>query len=148
MRASTLVILTTFTGCYSHTVVFLECPCISPKLGSESQSAQINGVVTACRGEALSLTCTHNNTVTGNTRWVVGQPVDCAETISSTVSPGQSCAPTVTFKDVSMLNEGIVSSTATLSTANTSVNGTVIECRDGAGIIFNSVVNVSICILG
>lgn len=120
-------------------------------LGSASLSSspgQINGVVTACRSEPISLTCTHNNTITGNTRWVVGPPVDCAKTISSSVPPGQSCEPIISFQDVSVLSEGIVSSRATVNTANTSVNSTVLECRDGAGILFNTVGNVSICILG
>ena len=125
-----------------------DCACSLGTSSLSSSPAQINGVVTACRGEPIQLTCTHGNTVSGNTRWIVGPPVDCAETISSSVSPGQSCEPVVTFQDDSMLSEGVVSSIAMIATDNISINGTVLECRDGAGLIFNTVGNVSICTIG
>ena len=96
----------------------------------------------------MSLACTHSNTNSGNSRWIVGSPLNCAETVSSSVTPGQSCEPYVSFQDDSMLSEGVVSSIATVATDNTSVNGTVLECRDGAGLLYTSVGNVAICVVG
>ena len=47
-----------------------------------------------------------------------------------------------------MLAPGAVLSSTAVATANTSMTGTVVECRDSAGIVFTSIGNVTLRIIG
>lgn len=114
-----------------------------------SDPPQFDGVVTVCSGGSVSLTCSHNNTETGNTRWIIFSSgvTTCSTTISGS-SSSDACEPYFTFVDESELSEGVVSSIAQVASANTSMNDIVVECRDSAGIFFTSIGNISFCVIG
>ena len=48
----------------------------------ESVPPAEDGVLTVYAGQQISLTCSHNNTVTAATHWIVSPPVDCETGIS------------------------------------------------------------------
>ena len=110
-----------------------------------SQGTLLNGVLTVCPGELISLTCTHNMTngqpftrwiLTNTTQCIVGHegetPLDCSlfSFINVSNSSGQTLASTVLF------------------TATESLNGTVVECLAGGLISSPQVGNVTIHLKG
>lgn len=105
-----------------------------------------SGVLTACAGDHILLTCSHNNQDSGVTRWIFSQPVDCSETIfhddPSSIEP---CGP-FTYESVSLASNVMLFSIVTTN-VSTSMNGTVIECRDSAGQIYDSA-QLTLCITG
>ena len=115
----------------------------------ESIPAHVDGVLTTCAGHQILLTCSHNKLLSGITRWIFSQPVDCSETVDHN-PPIQSTDPcgSFTFQDVSELAPDTVLHSTTVATANTSMTGTVVECKDSAGILSESIGNITLCIVG
>ena len=114
----------------------------------EFRPANANGVLTACVGDPISLKCSHNNDVTGITRWIFSSPIDCSETIDH--NPPiitRPCGP-FSFQDVNEIQpNGLFNSTA-VAIASASMTGAIAECRDSSGDVYNQIGSVSICIIG
>ena len=109
-------------------------------------SPQDNGLLQVCDGETISLSCSHENTASGISRWVFSPPLDCSFIVDH-ASPDLSrgCGP---FQlETATMNNGTLMSTVA-ATADTTITGTVVECRDSGGISFNVIGNISICVLG
>ena len=111
--------------------------------------AGVNGVLSACVGNRISLTCTHDNDATGVTRWIFSPPIDCSETIDH--NPPiftRPCGPFV-FNNISRIGSNdLLSSTAITAEASASMSGSVAECRDSSGDVYNQIGIASICIIG
>lgn len=106
-----------------------------------------SGMLTACAGDQISIRCSHDNLATGATRWIFEPPIDCAEAIDH--NPPISthpCGP-FTFHGVTELPQVPLHSTAE-ATASASMSGAVIECRDSGGLRFNTIGNLTLCIIG
>ena len=114
----------------------------------ESTPAHIGGVLMACVSDQISLTCSHDNDDRGVTRWIFSPPVDCSETINhNDPISAQPCGP-FTFQDVTeKTQDTILFNSTAVATANASMNGAIVECRDGSGSAFNQIGNVSLCII-
>ena len=108
-----------------------------------------DGVLTVYAGQQISLTCSHNNTVTGTTRWIASPPVDCVTDIShSSSNPPPPCGPFM-FQGITPLISpfpSLLNSTA-VATSTTNMNGTNIECRGGNAISSFSVDNISLSVI-
>ena len=110
---------------------------------------QINGRITACVGDEISLTCSRNNSGAAITKWIFSPPVNCSSEVShnsQTASPFQ-CGPFI-FMNISALrvaNFIQVNSTA-VGTASSEINGSKIECRFGIRMPV-SVGNTSLCVI-
>ena len=114
----------------------------------ESTPAHTSGVLIACAGNQISLTCSHDNLDSGTTRWVFSQPVDCSETIDHNPPIFTDPCGSFTFQDVSELAPGTVLHSTTVATANTSMTGAVVECKDSAGILSKIIGNITLCVIG
>ena len=87
-----------------------------------------NGVLTVCPGDFISITCTHNNTLSGVTRWEVrGSSASCDKTIVHG-TPDTTCGPFV-ITMISGTSGPTFHSTAQI-TATEGLNGSVVECFD------------------
>ena len=105
-------------------------------------------MLAACAGDQISLTCSHDDLISGTTRWIISQPVNCSETIDHNPPISTNPCGPFTFRDVSMLTPDTVLSSTAVAAANTSITGTVVECRDSAGIFYDSIGNITLCIIG
>ena len=101
-----------------------------------------------CVGNEISISCGHNNVDTGVTRWVLSVPINCSEVIEHRfpTDPYQ-CGP-FSFQDVTLLVAGAVLSSTAVATANTSMTGTTVECRDSAGINPRTIGSTTLCVVG
>lgn len=115
----------------------------------ESNPAHVDGMLTACVGDQISLTCSHNNLYDGITVWTVSPPVSCMETIVHSSIRASQCGP-FTFQDTTELTGDTTAllSTTAIATANVSMNGAVVECRDSTGRLFNQIGNTTLRIVG
>ena len=129
------------------TVAVLVWQTVPKALAIESTPAHVGGVLTACAGDQISLTCSHDNLNSGVTSWLFYQPVDCTEVIDHAPPISTDPCGPFTFQDVSILAPDAVLSSTAVATANTSMTSTVVECRDSAGILYDQVGNISLCIL-
>ena len=114
-----------------------------------STPAHVGGVLKACVGDQVSLTCSHDD-IRGNgqTRWLFRSPVDCSFLIDHfQPNTAQPCGP-FTLRDVSETTGGMVSNSTVVVTANTTISGTVAECRDAPATSFNEIGRTSICVIG
>ena len=113
------------------------------------EPAGANRVLTACVGNRISLTCTHNNDANGVTRWVFSPPIDCSETIDHNPPVfTRPCGP-FTFSNITTIGSSdLFNSTAVATASRMSMNGTVAECRDSSGDVYNQIGSVTICIIG
>ena len=114
-----------------------------------STPAHVGGVLKACVGDQISLTCSHDD-IRGNgqTRWLFTPPVDCSFVIDhASSSNAQPCGP-FTLQDVSETTGGMVLNSTVVVTANTSISGAVAECRDALGNSFSEIGRTSICVIG
>lgn len=113
----------------------------------ESIPAHVDGVLTAYHGDQISLMCSHNRPATAVTKWLFTPPVDCTKAIDHhSPTTTSSCGPFM-FVRISELSCCHLNSTA-MATATSSMTGTTIECRDSAGISFNVVGQITLCIIG
>ena len=101
-----------------------------------------------CVGNEILIRCNHTNLNTGVTRWVLSTPVNCSEAIEhgEPTRPYQ-CGP-FSFQDVTLLAPGAVLSSTAVATANTSMTGTNVECRDSAGINPQTIGSTALCVVG
>ena len=110
-----------------------------------SQGTLLNGILTVCPGELISITCTHNMT-NGQpfTRWILPDTTQCIVGHEGETPLG--CSP------FSFINESNSSGQTLTSTvlfkATESLNGTVIECLAGGLISSPQVGNVTIHLKG
>ena len=114
-----------------------------------STPAHVGGVLKACVGDQISLTCSHDD-IRGNdqTRWLFSPPVDCDFLIDHfQPNNAQPCGP-FTLQDVSETTGGMVLNSTVVVSASTSISGTVAKCRDSAGDMFNQIGSTSICVIG
>ena len=116
----------------------------------ESTPTAMNGVLTACAGQQISLTCSHNNVVSGGTRWIASPPVNCMTDISHIGSNSPSpCGPFM-FQDITLLVQPsplCLNSTA-VAIATVNMTGTNMECRGGNVVNSFDVGNISLCVVG
>ena len=107
-----------------------------------------DGVLTVYTGQQISLTCSHNNTVTATTRWIASPPVDCVTDISHTSStPPPPCGPFM-FQAITPLESAFSSLNSTaVAIATDNMNGTNIECRGGNVVISFSVGNILLSVI-
>ena len=116
----------------------------------ESTPPTVNGVLTVCAGEQISLTCSHDNVGTAATRWIASPPVSCLTDISHIAanppSP-PSCGPFM-FQGITplVLVPSLLNSTA-VATATINMTGTNIECRGGNVVNSFSVGNISLSVV-
>ena len=72
----------------SHNVIIIVTVIITHWRGTSSVSTlestppTVNGVLNVCAGQQISLTCGHNNILTGNTHWTASPPVNCITDVS------------------------------------------------------------------
>ena len=122
---------------------------VHPLSSLVSSPSQVNGQLTACVGDQISLTCSHDNAISAGTRWIISLPVGC-ETVISHNPPitAPPCGPFV-FQNITLAEAGVtrLNSTA-VATANITMNGSEVECRAGNLIASTNVDNVSLCITG
>ena len=114
----------------------------------QSTSVASGGTLTACVGDTILLTCSHDNHATGVTRWIFSFPVNCSKTIDHNPPIfSESCGP-FTFQNVTEFgsNELLNSTAAALGSA--SISGTIVECRDSSGSVYNSIGSIFTCIIG
>ena len=109
----------------------------------------VNGMLTACVGDQISLICSHDNVISVSSYWIISPPVDCETVIShNPPTTAYPCGP-FTFQNITLAEAGVtqLSSTA-VANASTAMNGSVIECRAGNLVAFTTIDNVSLCIIG
>ena len=115
----------------------------------KSTPPSVNGVLTACAGQHISLTCSHNNLNAGNTIWRSGSPVDCLRTFShaSGSAPPSPCGP-FTFQGITpLLDASSVLNSTAVASATVDMNNATIECRSG-NLDVISIGNITLCIVG
>ena len=117
----------------------------------ESVPASDGGVLTAGVGQQISLTCSHDNTVTVATLWKISTPVDCSTPIAHiyiiAANGVSDCGP-FSFVEVTQGTTAPFTSTAVAS-ANTSMTGAVVQCFDGAGPAAVQIgPNITLCVYG
>ena len=114
----------------------------------ESVPPAEDGVLTVYTGQQISLTCSHNNTITGTTRWIASPPIDCVTDVSHTSSiPPPPCGPFV-FQEITPLvfPSSPLNSTA-VAIATDDMNGTNIECLGGNVLSSFSVGNILLSVI-
>ena len=106
-----------------------------------------DGVLTVYTGQQISLTCSHNNTVTATTRWIASPPVDCETEISHIGSNPPPCGPFM-FQEITPLSiSSIILNSTAVAIATENMNGTNIECRGGNAVFSFRVGNISLSVL-
>ena len=108
---------------------------------------QVNGRITACVGDEISLTCSRSDSVIAITKWIFSPPMNCSSEVShnsQTASPPH-CGP-FTFMNISALGLTQVNSTA-VGIASSEINGSTIKCMFGITMPV-SVGNTSLCVTG
>ena len=103
----------------------------------QSTSVASGGTLTTCVGDTILLTCSHENHATGVTRWIFSFPVNFSKTIDHNF----------TFQSVTEFRSNLLYSTAA-ALSSASINGTIVECRDSSGSVYNSIGSIIICIIG
>ena len=117
----------------------------------ESTPAAVNGVLTACAGQQISLTCSHNNVVSGGTLWRASPPVNCSMDVShigANPPTPPPCGP-FRYQGITPLVSvpSLLNSTA-VAIATVNMTGTDIECRGGNSFSSFHVGNISLCVVG
>ena len=113
----------------------------------ESNPPQVNGVLTACTSEDISLTCSHNNVITAGTQWSISPPVNCTATVTHESPNNPTCGAFVVQDITRPANAMVINSTA-VATADVSMAGSVVECVGGNSVSNFIVGNITLCIVG
>ena len=108
-------------------------------------AANNDGVLTACAGSQISITCRHSNLNSGVTVWSFSLPIDCMITIEHNPPLSEPCGP-FSFQDAAMLAAGVELSSTAVATAITSMTGTVVSCQDSVGLIPTTIGSITVCI--
>ena len=112
-----------------------------------SSPASIDGDLYVYNGWQFSITCSHNNTAVGVTRWTFSDLDSCVSiSIDHFTSRNQTCGPFV-FHNISGQEEETLNSTASAD-ASLLLNGTDVECLDSAGTRQQVVGSTSIVVIG
>ena len=114
-----------------------------------SSPPQVNGRITACVGDQISLICSRNNSDVALTKWMISSPVNCSSEVNhnSQTVPSPQCGP-FTFQNITLVGANVVQLNSTaVATASGEINGSVIECMSGI-VIPVSVGNISLCVIG
>ena len=118
-------------------------------LGSNPPST--NGQLTACAGQKISLTCSHNHNIfiPGATVWRASLPVNCYIVIRHSSPYPRDCGP-FNIREITRVTLPLpthLDSTAVV-TAHINMTGTNIECRGGDR--FNNILvgNIALCVVG
>ena len=113
--------------------------------------SQVNGTLVACVGDEISLTCSHNNTVSATTRWIISSPVNCSTHVNhnppTPVAPP--CGPS-SFQNITIAEGGVAqlnSTAVAIVNSSTAINGSIVECKAGFSTPV-SVGNISLCVIG
>ena len=103
-----------------------------------------NGAVTVYCGELISVTCTHDNTYSGVTRWEVKgtTAADCVETVLHYSFSGDSTCGLFTITVLTGTSGSIFNSTAQAMVTE-ELNGAVVECFS-TGLLNSQVGNVTL----
>ena len=115
----------------------------------QTTPSHVDGVLTVYSGDRISLKCSHNNLMSGVTRWSFTAPLSCSEAIIDhnppiTTSPyGQ-----FTFQDVTEIMLGRLLNSTAVATATSVMSGAVVECRDSTGLAPNLIGRVTLCVTG
>ena len=115
-----------------------------------STPSPVNGIITACSGDEISLTCNSDDVGVGNTLWNISAPVNCSQVINHarTNFDYLTCG-SFAFYNVTRLSlveiPSQLSSTA-VATAIASMSGSVVECREGNLVSSMLIDKVSLCI--
>ncbi len=105
-----------------------------------------NGVLTACPGDRISITCIHNITSIGLTRWELPGVMSLCLILHDGSAPPQ-CAP-FTITMVSDNSGTTVSSTVEITVTDRALDGEMVECRAGLSTINSPLVgSVNISVL-
>ena len=112
----------------------------------------VDGTLTTCSGNQITITCSHNQTETRSTTWNVSPPVNCSTIITHRQNPYIPPCGSSTFmfqgvNSLSMSGTTVLNSTAVVM-ATIMVSGSVVECRGGNKVGFISVGNISLCVVG
>lgn len=113
----------------------------------ESIPSLADEVLTACVGEQISLTCTHDITAV-NTLWSISPPVNCSASVGHAPPAREPCGP-FTFDGITQAVVGVTALESTaMATADVSMTGSVVKCRSGNVLMSTFVGNASLCIVG
>ena len=114
-----------------------------------SDPSQINGKITACAGEEISLTCSHDNVLSITTTWTISSPINCStEILHNPPTPiAPPCGP-FSFHDITVAESDTIQLNSTaVATARSEINSSIIECI--AGFVSSvSVGIISVCVIG
>ena len=111
----------------------------------------VNGVLSVCPGDEISLTCNNSNVAGGFSRWEIDGPLFsiriCVRSVNH-YSPNSptSCGP-VTFTNISNTSGPSLMSTA-MVTVTKELNGAVVKCLAGGPSSSPQVGNVTINVFG
>ena len=116
----------------------------------ESIPPSVNGVLTACAGQQISLTCSQDiNILSGQTLWRASHPVNCSADVIHIISAAPDCGPFM-FEGITHLQSPLPPSLNSTAVANATVSmaNTTVECRAGNLLESFPVGNISLCIVG
>ena len=106
-------------------------------------------MLTVCIGEQISLTCSHDNAANGVTQWIFSPPVDCIRAITHSDPLSRAPCGPFTFQNITELTlDTVLLNSIAVAMTSASMSGTVVECRDSSGTVFNQIGNISLCVIG
>ena len=115
-----------------------------------SNPSQINGSITACVGEEISLTCGHDNVIPITTTWIISSLVNCSTEIIHNPPPvAPPCEP-FSFQYITLAEADVVQLNSTaVAIASRDISGSIIECIAGFDPSARTDVgNISLCVIG
>ena len=119
-------------------------------LESVPPSTGEDGVLTVYAGQQISLTCSHDNIVSGATRWIASPPVNCTTDISH-IGPNPPlpppCGPFMFQGITPQTPLPLFFNSTIVAVATTNMTGTNIECRGGNAVFSFRVGNISLSVL-